>query len=65
LDRIWLIAVIMIASGLIRIELYRSPKYDGPNMVIDDYVYILTIDPLYFPAHLLAWIASVNMTSHC
>jgi hypothetical protein len=63
-DDVWIIRALSFVDNH-GIELYRSPKYDGPNMVIDNYVYIFTVDPLYFPAHLFASIASVNMTSHC
>jgi hypothetical protein len=63
-DDTWLILGIALRDEH-GIELWRTPKFVGPNMVIDDFEYIFTIDPVFFPAHLFTSISFLTMYHHC
>lgn len=63
-DDVWIIRSIALldSHGL---ELWRSGKAVGPNMIIDNFHYIFTVDPFFFPAHLFHSIATLTMYHHC
>lgn len=63
-DDVWIIKGIALLDNH-GIELWRTPKFVGPNMVIDNFHYIFTVDPVFFPAHLFDSIASLIMYHHC
>jgi hypothetical protein len=63
-DDAWIIKGIALLDNH-GVELWRTPKYVGPSMVIDNFHYIFTVDPVFFPAHLFNSIASLTMYHHC
>lgn len=47
------------------VELWRTPKFVGPSMEIDNFHYIFTVDPVFFPAHLFDWTSFLTMNHRC
>jgi hypothetical protein len=61
---VWIIRSIALLDNH-GLELWRSGKAVGPNMILDNYHYIFTLERFFFPAHLFRSVAQLSMYSSC